>query len=226
MIVSKIVSVVALSAALLKGGMEVAMPDKDISGSLFLVNRGHVISEDYVPQVRTVEVIGMKQSMRADAAAALEEMFKAAKAEKAALSSVSGYRSYAKQKTIYARKQQTVDEATADSLVALPGTSEHQLGMAMDVAKANGSQLNSGFGKTKPGKWVAENAYRFGFIVRYQEGKESITGYAFEPWHIRYVGREHAKAIFESGEPMEVYISAHRLAIYDFLIKQANEVRP
>ena len=226
MTLQKIVSVLALSVALLDGGMDAAMPDKDVDGTLFLVNRSQVISEQYIPDVRVVNAIGMRQSMRPIAAAALEAMFAAAKEEGGGLSTVSGYRSYSKQSTIYARKKKTAGLDIADSLVALPGTSEHQLGMAMDLAQKGGSQLNSRFGDTKAGQWVSENAWRFGFIVRYQEGKESITGYSFEPWHVRYVGTAYAKAIYESGEPMETYVSAHRLALYDFLIKQTNEVLP
>jgi D-alanyl-D-alanine carboxypeptidase len=221
--IQKIVSVVALSAALLKGGMDKAMPDKDIDGTLFLLNRAHVISEAYIPDVRVVNAVGMRQSMRADAATALEEMFAAAKADKVGLSTVSGYRSFSKQETIYARKQKTAGQETADALVALPGSSEHQLGLAMDVAQKGGSQLNGGFGKTKAGKWVAENAWRFGFILRYPEGQETVTGIAFEPWHLRYVGKAHAKAIFESGEPLEIYVSAHRLAVFEYLLKHSNE---
>ena len=141
--IQKIVSVVALSVALLRGGMDTAMPDKDIDGTLYLVNRDHPISEAYTPEVRVVNAVGMKQSMRDDAATALEEMFAAAKTEKISLSTVSGYRSFSKQETIYARKQKTAGQDTADSLVALPGSSEHQLGMAMDLAQRSSSQLNS-----------------------------------------------------------------------------------
>lgn len=226
MILEKIVSLVALSATLLKGGMDVAMPDKNIDGTLFLVNRQHTISENYVPQVRVVNVYGMKQSMMDEAATALEEMFAAAKADKVGLASVSGYRSYTKQKTIYARKQDKTDTETADSLVALPGSSEHQMGVSMDLAQKGGSQLNSGFGKTKAGQWINANAYLYGFIIRYPEDKTDITGYSFEPWHVRYVGKAYAKAIFDAGEAMETYVSAHRLETYDFLIKQSNEVLP
>lgn len=226
MILEKIVSIVALSATLLKGGMDAAMPDKNIDGIFYLVNRQHTISGSYIPDVRFVDVYGMKQSMKEIAASALEEMFVAAKAEKVGLASVSGYRSYAKQKTIYSRKQQNTDEETADSLVALPGSSEHQLGMAMDLAQKGGSQLNSGFGKTKAGQWISANAHLYGFIIRYPEDKTDITGYAYEPWHVRYVGKQFAKDIFESGEAMETYVSAHRLETYDFLIKQTSEVLP
>lgn len=222
MVLEKLVSIVALSATLLKGSMDAAMPDKNIDGTFFLVNRQHIVSDQYIPPVRVVNAIGMKQSMRDVAATALEEMFAAAKAQKVGLSTVSGYRSYTKQATIYARKQKSTSPETADLLVALPGSSEHQLGMAMDLAQKGGSQLNKGFGQTKAGQWIAQNAFQYGFIVRYPEDKTDITGYAFEPWHVRYVGKAFAKAIFDSGEPMEIYVSAHRLETYDFLLKQTN----
>ena len=118
------------------------------------------------------------------------------------MSTVSGYRSYTKQATIYSRKKNSTNLETANSLVALPGSSEHQMGVAMDIANKGGSQLNSGFGKTAAGLWLATNAQRFGFIVRYQLGKEDITGYAYEPWHVRYVSKTFATAIYESGVPM------------------------
>lgn len=209
--------------------MDAAMPDKDVDGTAFLVNREHKISKDYFPEVRKTNVYGMSQAMRPDAAAALEEMFKAAKEESnISLASVSGYRTYSKQSTIYSRKKQTTgSKEKADALVALPGSSEHQLGMAMDVAQKGSSQLNSGFGKTKGGKWISENAHRFGFIVRYQLGQEEITGYSYEPWHVRYVGKEYAKAIFEAGVPMEIFMSAHRLETCEYLIHAVeDEVLP
>ena len=226
MILQKIVSVLALSATLLQASANVAVPDKNIEGTLFLVNRQHMITESYLPPVRKVIVSGMSQAMRDDAASALEEMFAAAKKDGISLSSVSGYRSYSKQSAIRARKVKTSGLEVADMYSALPGASEHQLGMAMDLSQKNSSQLNGGFGKTKAGQWVDANCYRFGFIVRYLEGEEEITGYAYEPWHVRYVGRAYAKEIFQSGQPLETYLSTHRLASYEFLIKQANEVRP
>lgn len=226
----KVISIVAATAALLEGSMRVAMPDKNIDGNVFLVNRQHSVNEQYVPEpIRKTEVYGMSQSMREDAAAALEELFAAAKSEAGySLATVSGYRSYSKQATIYARKKSTTGSVEkADALVARAGTSEHQLALAMDIAKKGGSSLNSGFGKTKEGQWVYENCHRFGFIVRYLEGFEDITGYSYEPWHIRYVGREQAQAIHDSGVPMETYMSAYRLDIGDYLIHQAtNEVLP
>jgi D-alanyl-D-alanine carboxypeptidase len=115
----------------------------------------------------------------------------------------------------------------ADRVSARPGTSEHQLGLAMDVAKKGSSSLTKAFGKTEQGQWVSENAHKFGFIVRYLEDSEEVTGYSYEPWHLRYVGVEYATAIYQSGLPMELYMSGHRLELFDYLIHQAtNEVLP
>ena len=223
LLLEKVFSIAAVSAALLTGSMEEALPDQNIDGNLFLINRQHAISQLYVPETRKVIGPGMSQTMRDEAATALEEMFAAAKAEGHSLAIVSGYRSYSKQSAIYARKKAKTGSAEkADELVARPGTSEYQLGLAMDLARKGSSQLNSGFGKTDEGKWVYANAYRFGFIVRYMEGYETVTGYSYEPWHVRYVGKEHAKAIYESGVPMEMYMSDYKLQVYDFLIHQAT----
>lgn len=223
MLFQRILSIAALATTLLEGSMSAALPDKDISGDIYLVNRDHMISEDYVPDGRTVDVRGARQSMREDAAAALEEMFAAAKSESGInLVSVSGYRSYSKQRAIYSRKlKSTGSAAKANLLVALPGASEHQLGLAMDLGTTESSKLISSFGKTKAGIWVSENAHRFGFIVRYQQGYEDVTGYSYEPWHVRYVGRPHAQAVFDMGLPLEHYLSAHRAGIYEYLINSS-----
>lgn len=208
---------------MLGGSMKAALPDKDMDGSLFLINREHSVSENFVPKTRQVIAAGLHQSMREEAATALEEMFAAAKKAGKPLSVVSGYRSYSKQSTIYKRKvKSTGSEAKADELVARPGTSEHQIGLAMDIAKKSGSSLNSSFGKSAEGKWVAENCWQFGFIIRYPEGFEEITGYSYEPWHVRYVGKELAKEIYESGLPMETFMEGYKLQVYDFLIYQAT----
>ena len=226
MFLEKAISVMLLSASLLKGGMDVAMPDKNIDGTFFLINRSLLICEDYVPEIRKTNLVGMSQSMRPDAADALEAMFAGAKEQGIRLSTVSGYRSYTKQNTIYNKKVKKTGVEVADTLVALPGSSEHQLGLAMDIGKVNNSSLTSSFGKTEEGKWVSENAHLYGFIVRYQEGMEDITGYAYEPWHVRYLGKEYAAAVFESGLPLEYYVSSHRADIYNYLIHQTNEVLP
>lgn len=227
MVLEKVVSILALSAALLDGSMKTAMPDKNMDGTAFLVNRQHAVSQFYVPMTRKVIGPGMSQTMRDDAAAALEDMFAGAKEEGIHLAIVSGYRSYSKQSSIYARKKASQGQEAADRVSARPGTSEHQLGLAMDLAKKGSSQLNTGFGKTKEGQWVSANAHKYGFIVRYPQEYEDVTGYMYEPWHVRYVGKELARDIYESGLPMEIYMSGYKLEIYDYLIHQAaNEVLP
>ena len=218
----KVVSLIALSAALLDGSMKAALPDKNIDGNVFLINRQHVVSKLYAPVVRKVIGPGMSQSMRADAAQALEDMFAAAKADGINLSIVSGYRSYSKQSAIYSRKKASEGQAAADRISARPGTSEHQLGLAMDVARKGSSQLNTKFGTTAEGKWVSANAHRFGFIIRYLEDYEDVTGYMYEPWHVRYVGVEHAEKLYECGLPMEMYMSGYKLDVYDYLIHQVT----
>ncbi len=222
----KAVSVILLTASLLKGSMDAAIPDKNIDDTLFLVNRSQLICESYVPEIRKTNLPGMSQSMRYDAAEALEILFEAAKQDGIRLSTVSGYRSYSKQNTIYERKVASAGVEVADAYVALPGSSEHQLGLAMDVSKTNSSSLSSKFGTTAEGKWVAENAYKYGFIIRYPEGMEEITGYSYEPWHLRYIGIEYAKEVYESGLPLDLYASLHRMEVYSYLVRQAEEVTP
>lgn len=229
MLFGKMLSVILTAGALMQGSMETAMPDKNIDGTLFLVNRQHALNEYYVPSpIRKTETYGMSQSMRDDAALALEELFSGAASDGIKLSTVSGYRSYSKQSTIYARKvRNTGSETEADRLVARPGTSEHQLALAMDLATRKSSTLSAKFGETKEGKWVYENCYKYGFIVRYPLGFEEITGYDYEPWHIRYVGKPYAEAIYRSGLPMETFMSGYKLELYDYLIHlTSNEVLP
>lgn len=113
---------------------------------------------------------------------------------------VSGYRSYETQERIYNKYVAKDGKANADTYSARPGTSEHQTGLAMDL-----NSLSTSFGETKEGKWLAENCCKYGFIIRYPEGKQNITGYIYEPWHVRYVGTDKATAIYESGLCLEEY---------------------
>lgn len=191
--------------------LQTIAPQRDIDGSLFLVNRTYRISEDYVPQVVQADVSGSLRSMAPRRPPPpWRRCLPPAKEEAGVtLVTVSGYRSYQKQKNIYNNKLKSVggSEEKADEYVARPGASEHQLGMAMDVGQRNSSAgLTSSFADTKGGAWIAENCWRFGFILRYQEGWEDITGYSYEPWHVRYVGLEHAQAMHEANVPMETYM--------------------
>ena len=188
-----------------------------LGGYLFLVNRDYTITSDYVPNdLETPRVLGGGEStrMRKDAALALEEMFAAAQEEGLFLSAVSGFRSYGQQAAIHQRKIERVGKKEALRVSAPPGCSEHQLGLAMDLGTKKNRSLTEAFGNTPEGQWVAQNAHRFGFIIRYKAEWEDITGYAYEPWHIRYVGKEHAERIYELNIPFETYIAQLRQALW------------
>ena len=205
----QLLSLATAGTMMVSTALTTAAPQNDESGLLFLQNRQWRVSKYYEPETVKADVIGQLQDMRADAAAALEEMFAACKAETGvSLKAVSGYRSYQRQATIYENKLEKVKtKEKADQYVARPGASEHQLGLAMDLGqKSDDVNLTSSFGKTKGGKWVAENCWRFGFILRYQEGWEDVTGYEYEPWHVRYVGKEYAQLIHEANMPLETYL--------------------
>ncbi|MBE5797167.1 MAG: D-alanyl-D-alanine carboxypeptidase family protein [Clostridiales bacterium] len=208
-VLEQLLSLAAAGTMLISSSLTTAAPHNDVDGLLFLQNRQWRVSRYFEPETLKASVPGQLQDMRADAAKALEEMFAACKADiGVTLKAVSGYRSYQRQATIYQNKLERVgSKAKADEYVARPGASEHQLGLAMDVGqKSDDVNLTSSFGKTKGGKWVKEHCWEYGFILRYQEGWEDVTGYAYEPWHVRYVGKENAKLIHEADMPLETYL--------------------
>ncbi|MHC1786353.1 MAG: M15 family metallopeptidase [Christensenellales bacterium] len=185
-------------------------------GVLCLVNRDNRISKDYVPADLIIPRVATRKKslqdnvlMRAEAARALEAMFLAAKREEnLTLYAASGYRSFGIQQILFSQKVQTVgSREKAQKTVAPAGTSEHQLGLAMDVQAPTQLNLNRAFGDTPEGQWLAGNAHRFGFILRYKREWTDITGYLYEPWHIRYVGVAHARAIHTLDVPLEIYIA-------------------
>ena len=124
----------------------------------------------------------------------------------------SGYRSYALQNTYYSSYVRANGEAQANQVSAKPGQSEHQTGLAVDLAYQNQNcYLKRCFADTAAGKWLAEHAHEYGFILRYPLGKETITGYIYEPWHFRYLGKELATAVHQSGltyEEAQTYINS------------------
>lgn len=151
-----------------------------------------------------------KHSMRKDAADAAEKMATAMKSVgKGRLVIQSGYRSYAVQKTVHDRQVAKHGKTEGELWAARPGYSEHQTGLAIDVSARNqGCQIRVCFGGTKSGIWLAQNAYRFGFIVRYPKGSQAITGYEYEPWHLRYVGVELATDMKKKGiKTLEEYFN-------------------
>jgi D-alanyl-D-alanine carboxypeptidase len=178
-----------------------------------LVNKKRNLPSDYVPDDLTVPDVPFsfsgdseKKKMRKEAAAALEKLFAGAEKAGIHLKAVSGYRSYARQKAIFSANAAAKGEEAANRTSARPGQSEHQTGLAMDVSSASvGYALEESFGNTKEGRWLAAHAADYGFVIRYPKGKENITGYSYEPWHIRYLGKEAAAAVTESKLTLEQY---------------------
>ena len=207
-LLAKLLSLAAAGVMTASSAVDVAAPQHDPEGLLFLANREWRVTKAYIPEYRLTNVPGQVRNLRDDAATALEKMYAACKEEAGVtLVSVSGYRSYTKQTNIYNNKLKNVgSKAKADEYVARPGASEHQLALAMDVGQKGKTNLNAGFARTKGGQWLAENCWRFGFIIRYQAGWEKITGYEYEPWHVRYVGEEYAKMIYEKNVPFETFM--------------------
>jgi len=181
---------------------------------LVLVNKEYSLPQDYVPQDLTKPNIPFsfgdldipKRYMREEAARAVEEMFQAAKIDGIFLYGVSAFRPYNYQLNLFNNEVNEKGEELAVQAVARPGQSEHQTGLTIDITSESVQyQITQKFGETKEGKWVEENAYKFGFIIRYPKGKEKITKYQYEPWHIRYVGKKVAKIIKEHDLTLEEY---------------------
>lgn len=142
--------------------------------------------------------VGGGQQLRKEAAAGFAALVATANAEGLTINPLSGYRSYNTQVTVYNSEVKRYGQAVADTQSARPGTSEHQTGLGIDVG-GGGCGIEDCFGDTAEGKWVAANAHKYGFIVRYVSGKEAVTGYRSEPWHIRYIGVELATEMYEKG---------------------------
>lgn len=174
--------------------------------NLIVVNRWNELPEDY-----SVELTELSNGQKVDSRIYpyLQEMFDAARAEGIYPVVREGYRTGEEQQEILNDKIQTYinqgysqsrAERTAKEWVALPGTSEHQLGIAVDI-NADTSMCSN----EEVYAWLAENAYKYGFILRYPPGKQEITGTSYEPWHYRYVGVEVAQEIYERGICLEEY---------------------
>lgn len=159
-------------------------------GGILIANKTYPLPESYYPGGLTDETNR-----------AFWEMQSAAAADGISLWCKSGFRSYIDQKIIYNDYVARDGAALADTYSARPGHSEHQSGMALDL-----NSLYTSFGDTPEGKWLAANCWKYGFIIRYMKEKESITGYIYEPWHVRYIGKENAKAVTESGLCLEEYL--------------------
>ena len=158
---------------------------------ILIANKSYALPEGYAPGGILPTVMEAWNAMVA-----------AAKKDGISLWIISGYRSYETQKAVYNNYVANNGQADADTYSARPGHSEHQTGLAFDI-----NEISYSFGDTPAGKWVAENAAQYGFIVRYPQEKQHITGYIYEPWHLRYLGTEMAMAVYNSGLCLEEYLN-------------------
>ena len=173
---------------------------------MMVINKDNAIPEGYNPQITTYQSIQIDQRVLPH----LQEMMEAASADGAGLWLASGYRDIALQTKLYNRKvnyflEQGYSEENAltkaATIVAKPGTSEHNTGLSVDF-----NNVKEDFCATKGYRWLTEHAAEYGFIERYPTDKQDSTNIIYEPWHFRYVGVENAKAIQESGLCLEEYV--------------------
>ena len=182
------------------------MLDTDMSdGYLIICNKYHKLKNNYVPDLVSLAGYGGGQ-MERTAAKHFKEMSDAAKKEGIKVYNISGYRSYSTQKALYNSYVNRDGKKKADTYSARAGTSEHQTGLATDI-----NSISTSFETTNTYKWLAKNAYKYGFILRYPKGKEYITGYMYEPWHYRYVGKDVAKIIYNKNITYEEYYATYIL---------------
>lgn len=183
---------------------------KNLNKINILVNKHNYLKENYVPN--NLEQIDTKyalsnMSLVNTAKYAFENMSKEANKENLKIIAMSTYRSYEYQVNLYNNYAKSDGKAAADTYSGRPGNSEHQTGLAVDVYNQDETYTN--FEKTEEYIWMQDNAYKYGFILRFPKGKEKETGYEFESWHYRYVGKNIAKIIKENNISLEEYIATH-----------------
>lgn len=188
----------------------------DVASSLWVVvNKGRALPSTYVPAGLTVPNIPLRlpasspeMHVRPETAAALERMAAAAKSQGINLMLASGYRSYSEQQTVYQGYVNSQGQTAADTFSARPGHSEHQTGLAADLEPTSRQcEVDQCFENTPEGQWLAANADSYGFIIRYQKNAQSLTGYEYEPWHVRYVGQALAAELSRSPQTLEQFFN-------------------
>lgn len=180
---------------------------------LALVNKSHALPSNYEPADLTVPDVRFpfteddpKKQLRQIAADALEDLFKAADKEGHTLYAQSGFRSFDRQTAIFDNNVAKHGEKHANTYSARPGQSEHQTGLVMDVTSESvGFLLEEALGETPEGIWLEKESHHYGFIIRYPKGKEAITKYQYEPWHLRYVGVDLASYLVENDLTLDEY---------------------
>ena len=178
--------------------------------TLMLVNKYYLLSEDYKPEdliyIPQTYAWGEKNSkqIRKVCFDAYLEMWNAAKEDGYYLMINSSYRTYEEQQKVYNNFKEKRGKNYADSIAARPGASEHETGLALDIFSTKNTNKRT-FNTTEEAKWLEDNAYKYGFILRYPKGKEKITGYEYEAWHYRYIGNKAAKYCYENDITFDEY---------------------
>ncbi len=181
-------------------------PSKYLNTEKILVNKYNYVTEDYIPE--NLQIVSSKYSSKtvklvSYAKEAFEELAAAAEKENYTINAMSSYRDYAYQNTLYNNYAKKDGYDNADTYSARPGYSEHQTGLAVDID--NKKEYFTNFEKTKEYEWMQNNAYKYGFILRFPKDKVLETGYEYESWHYRYVGKEIAKYIHDNNMCYEEY---------------------
>ncbi len=187
-----------------------------------VVNKARVLPSDYEPANLVVPGVPLRgpatdqeMHLRAEAAKALEDLINDAAKSGIKLRLSSGYRSYSNQQVLYGGYVSQLGREPADASSARPDHSEHQTGLAADLAPTSGvCDIQTCFDTTPEGKWLAANAHRFGFVVRYRQGTQSIVGYQYEPWHIRYFGVDLASRLHDTDQTAEAFFGLPPAPVY------------
>ncbi len=180
---------------------------------LVLVNKQFQLPSTYEPSdLEIVDDFGLRATtgglyVRSIIGQDLQEMIQAAGSQGFDLAAISAYRSYDTQVTTYNYWVAQLGQEEADRISARPGHSQHQLGTTIDFTSSEiGDQLGVQFADSWAGRWLADNSWKYGFAQSYPEGQEGVTGYSYEPWHYRYIGKANAEEMYHSGEILEVWL--------------------
>lgn len=201
-----------------QGSLVLASDSEKRQWYLKLVNAENPMTQEDVPELEVETVDENQYQVDARIVADLQDMFDAARAAGRNPVICSAFRSWDYQVSLYENKidrvmqEEGLNEAQAQekagTVVAKPGTSEHQMGLALDIVSSEYMNLDEGQMETEDQQWLIENSWKYGFILRYPLDKSDITGIIFEPWHYRYVGKKAAKEITEQGLTLEEYLGA------------------
>lgn len=196
------------------GGSDFAQNEMDTNDMLILVNSSHPLNAAYGSGLKLTQLRN-NQSVDERCYPYLQQMMDDCRAEGLSPIICSSFRSYRRQRELFDKQvcfyisrgySESLAEEKAATSVAVPGTSEHETGLAVDIVDENNQKLDESQERTAVQKWLIKNSWRYGFILRYPPGSSKVTGIIYEPWHYRFVGQEAAKEIYERKITLEEYL--------------------